>query len=103
MSTSPIRSKLKRMAVGLVLFALMALSLSLLFPDAAPPAFALGAAGGIFSAGFGVFGQPIRLVPWREGGRFGVLVSYVISSVCVAAASYGTWVLFSWSRPECAA
>ena len=103
MTASPIRAKLKRMVVGLVLFAVLAFGLSLVFPEAAPPAFSLGAAAGIFSAGFGVFGQPIRLIPWREGGRWGVLVSYLISFVCVSASSYGAWVLFSWSRPECAA
>lgn len=103
MTSSPIGKKLRRMGMGAVLFALILIGLAAAFPGASPPAVALIVLGALFSLAFGIFGEPLRFVLWRDGGRAGVWLSYFVSVVCVAMALCLAWVLHTWPLVHTAA
>ncbi len=103
MTSSQMGKKLQRMGAGAVLFALVLLGLAATFPSSSPPLVGLIVLGSIFSLAFGIFGEPLRFIPWRDGGRAGVWLSYAVSAVCVALALYLAWVLHAWPVVQTAA
>jgi hypothetical protein len=96
MTISHTQSTLRRMAIGLVAFAVLAVGLRIAFPGSSPPAAGLLVLAVVFSLAFSLLGQPLRVIPWREGRRFGVALSYVVFVVAIATASYVAWALHAW-------
>jgi hypothetical protein len=103
MTSSPIRSKLRRMVIGASLFALVLLGMAAAFPSSSPPVSGLVILAAVFSLSFAIFGEPLRFLPWRDGDRAGIWLSYVVSAMSCATVLYVTWALHSWSQAQTAA
>lgn len=91
------------MATGACLFALVLIGLAAAFPGASPPVSGLVVLAGVFSLAFGIFGEPLRLLPLRDGVRAGVWFSYAVSVFSGTMALYGAWVLHTWQLVQTAA
>jgi hypothetical protein len=88
---------LLKLAIGFVLFVMIAAAFAATL-DGAPPPMAYLVTGFCFGFSFKVAGEPLAVIPFLKAGRMGVVFSYLVSAIGMATSVYVLWAMFQYAR-----